>query len=181
MEPRWPGDDHVVAVAAARGYRSANCKRSPIHLTLADLDELDHRVITHAQERPQAVTILTHPGVGPVTALATEVFLGDPSRFADGKAVWPATSGMIPSEYSSRDRQRLGKSRNREPAAAAALVRSDHSRRATRSRVTPFYRRKLQRKGFGKARVAAARKLGIRLWILLRDPIDYSEFCRRAS
>ena len=28
-----------------------------------------------------------------------------------------------------------------------------------------FYRRKLQQKGVGKARVAAARKLGIRLWI----------------
>ena len=36
-----------------------------------------------------------------------------------------------------------------------------------------FYRRKLQQKGLGKARVAAARKLGIRLWIMLRDQIDY--------
>jgi hypothetical protein len=32
----------------------------------------------------------------------------------------------------------------------------------------------------GKARVAAARKLGIRLWILMRDQIDYGEFCQRA-
>jgi hypothetical protein len=30
---------------------------------------------------------MTHPGVGPVTALATEVFWGDPLRFRDGKAV----------------------------------------------------------------------------------------------
>jgi hypothetical protein len=34
-------------------------------------------------------------------------------------------------------------------------------------------------KGFAKANVAAARKLGIRLWIMLRDQIDYAEFCRR--
>jgi hypothetical protein len=27
--------------------------------------------------------------------------------------------------------------------------------------------------------VAAARKLGIRLWIMLREQIDYEEFCRR--
>jgi len=27
-------------------------------------------------------------------------------------------------------------------------------------------------------RLAAARKLGIRLWIMLRDQIDYTEFCR---
>ena len=36
-----------------------------------------------------------------------------------------------------------------------------------------FYRRKLHQKGLGKARMAAARKLGIRLWIMLRDQIDY--------
>jgi hypothetical protein len=44
-----------------------------------------------------------------------------------------------------------------------------------------FYRRKLVQKGMGKARVATARKLGIRLWIMLRDEIDYEEFCRRGS
>lgn len=43
-----------------------------------------------------------------------------------------------------------------------------------------FYRRKLAQKGFGKAKVAAGRKLGIRLWIMLRDNINYEEFCRRA-
>jgi len=44
-----------------------------------------------------------------------------------------------------------------------------------------FYRRKLVQKGMGKARVAVARKLGIRLWIMLRDQIDYQEFCRRGQ
>ena len=44
-----------------------------------------------------------------------------------------------------------------------------------------FYRRKLVQKGLGKARVAVARKLGIRLWIMLRDQIDYNEFCRRGQ
>jgi hypothetical protein len=33
----------------------------------------------------------------------------------------------------------------------------------------------------GKARIAAARKLGIRLWIMMRDQIDYQEFCRRGK
>ena len=44
-----------------------------------------------------------------------------------------------------------------------------------------FYRRKLIQKGMGKARIAAARKLGIRLWIMMRDQIDYQEFCRRGK
>ena len=46
------------------------------------IQELDKEVEVQAKSRPQARRLLTHPGVGPVTALATEVFLGDPSRFA---------------------------------------------------------------------------------------------------
>jgi len=42
-----------------------------------------------------------------------------------------------------------------------------------------FYRRKLVQKDLGKARVAVARKLGIWLWVMLRDKIDYPESCRR--
>ena len=58
------------------------------------------------------------------------------------------------------------------------------STRVAKSRVPElkrFYRRKLVQKGMGKARVATARKLGIRLWIMLRDEIDYEEFCRRGK
>jgi transposase len=104
----------------------------------------------------------------------------NPTRFADAKAV-ASYVGLIPSEYSSGSRQRLGrltKQGNRFlrflwcEAAMHAARRDEALRR--------FYRRKLQQKGVGKARVAAARKLGIRLWILLRDQIDYAEFCRRA-
>ena len=58
--------------------------------------------------------------------------------------------------------------------AAAHAVRRDPELRQ-------FYRRKLVQKGLGKARVAAARKLGIRLWIMLRDQIEYKEFCRRGQ
>jgi transposase len=50
---------------------------------------------------------MTHPGVGPITALATDVFLGDPARFRDGKEL-ASYVGMIPGEYSSGKRQRLG-------------------------------------------------------------------------
>jgi transposase len=160
-------------------YRRTHLQALYVHLT-QQVDELDQRVRTSAQARPQAVRLMTHPGVGPVTALATEVFLGDPARFADGKAV-TSYVGMIPSEYSSGDRQRLGKiTKQGNPllrllwceATIHAVQRDPALRR--------FYRRKLPQKGFGKARVAAARKLEIRLWILLRDQIDYAEFCRRA-
>lgn len=145
------------------------------------IDGLDKRVSDQAWQRPGAKRLMTHPGVGPVTALATDVFLGDPARFDDGKAL-VSYVGMIPSEYSSGGRQRLGGlSKQGNPLlrflwceAALHAVRRDPD-------LQRFYRRKLQQKGLGKARVAAARKLGIRLWIMLRDQIDYEEFCRRGQ
>ena len=147
----------------------------------AQIKELDQRVSDQACQRSEAKLLLSHPGVGPVTALATEVFLGDPARFADGKAV-VSYVGMIPSEYSSGGCQRLGGlSKQGNPLlrflwceAAIHAVRRDPDLRR-------FYRRKLQQKGLGKARVAVARKLGVRLWIMLRDQIDYQEFCRRGQ
>ena len=42
-----------------------------------------------------------------------------------------------------------------------------------------FYRRLVYRRGAAKAKVAVARKLLIRGYIILRDRIDYEEFLRR--
>ena len=143
------------------------------------IDQLNRQVSERTQQRPDARRLMTHPGVGPVTALATEVFLGDPLRFNDGKAL-ASYIGMIPSEHSSGRRQRLGAMSKQGnallrylwcEAAMHAVERDPELKR--------FYRRKLVQKGLGKARVAAARKLGIRLWIMMRDEIDYQEFCRR--
>ena len=144
------------------------------------VDDLDVRVADHAHQRPRSRLLMTHPGVGPVTALATDVFLGDPARFVDGKAV-ASYVGMIPSEYSSGVRQRRGAlSKQGNPLwrflwCEAAIVATRRDLALKR-----FDGRKLRQKGFAKARVAAARKLGIRLWIMLRDEVDYQEFCRRA-
>ena len=55
----------------------------------------------------------------------------------------------------------------------------------TASRFDPglrrVYRRLAFRKGAAPPKVAVAPKLAIRLYIMLRDQIDYAEFCRRAS
>ena len=124
------------------------------------IEQLDRQVEEPAKQRSQACRLLTHPGVGPVTGLATEVFLGDPSRFTRGKKV-ASYIGMIPCEHTSGKRQRLGKMskegnsrlRYRWTEAVMHAVQKDPELRR-------FYRRKLIQKGMGKARVAAARKLG---------------------
>ena len=100
----------------------------------------------------------------------------------DSRKALASYVGMIPSEYSSRERQRFdGLSKQGNPLlrflwgeAAMHAVRRDPE-------LQRFYRRKLVQKGLGKTRVAVARKLGIRLWIMLRDAIDYNEFCRRGQ
>jgi hypothetical protein len=120
------------------------------------IDELDQQVRQQAMAHPQARRLMTHPGVGWVTALGTEVFLGDPQRFADGKAV-ASYIGMIPSEYSSGGRQRLG-AMSKEGNALLRYLWCEAAMHAVRydAELKRFYRRKLVQKGMGKARVAAS-------------------------
>jgi transposase len=73
----------------------------------AEIEKLNQRIEQQAGERSGARLLMTHPGVGPITALATDVFLGDPARFANSKEL-ASYVGMIPGEYSSGKRQRLG-------------------------------------------------------------------------
>ena len=50
---------------------------------------------------------MTHPGVGPLTALAFVLVIGSTKRFACGKQIG-SYLGLIPCEDSSANRQRLG-------------------------------------------------------------------------
>jgi len=67
---------------------------------LASLDEqiktLDEAVEQAAKENPQAALLMTQPGVGPITALAFVLTLGDVRRFRRGKQV-ASYLGLIPS------------------------------------------------------------------------------------
>src|SRR5215831_10262416 len=52
---------------------------------------------------------MTHPGVGPLTALAYELVIGNPERFHCGKQI-ASDLGLVPEERSSGERRRLGPS-----------------------------------------------------------------------
>jgi transposase len=69
----------------------ASYRRSTLQAEYRDLEEeierLTAQVAEQAEHRLGARLLMTHPGVGPVTALATDVFLGDPQRFDDGKSL----------------------------------------------------------------------------------------------
>jgi transposase len=60
-----------------------------------------------AQQRPEVLRLMTHPGVGPITALAFVLIIDSAERFACGKQI-ASYVGLIPCEDSSADRRRLG-------------------------------------------------------------------------
>jgi len=71
------------------------------------IEELTAAVEREARKRPEAMRLMTHPGVGPLTALAYVLIIGTPTRFQRGKQIGTYV-GMIPCEASSARKQRLG-------------------------------------------------------------------------
>jgi transposase len=84
-------DTQLTLRSKRRANSSASQRRTALLALYPQLrksiEDLDKQASEQASQRPQAHRLMTHPAVGPITALATEVFLGDPKRFADGKAV----------------------------------------------------------------------------------------------
>src|ERR1051326_4681749 len=72
------------------------------------IDPLDRALQQEAKQRPEVRLLMTHPGVGPVVAMAFVLTLCDPHRFATSKQV-AAYLGLVPLEESSgKGKQRLG-------------------------------------------------------------------------
>jgi transposase len=71
------------------------------------VDKLTAAVQQEAEKRPETQLLMTHPGVGPVTALAFVLIIGYPERFQCGKQIG-SYIGLIPQEASSGEHRRLG-------------------------------------------------------------------------
>ena len=71
------------------------------------IEELSIALEQEAKQRPEVLRLMTHPGVGPITALAFVLIIGLVERFACGKQI-ASYVGLIPCEDSSADRRRLG-------------------------------------------------------------------------
>jgi transposase len=71
------------------------------------IGELDEAVKQAAEKDSVAQLLDRHPGVGPITALAFALTLGDIHRFAHSRQV-VSYLGLNPSEHSSGGRQRMG-------------------------------------------------------------------------
>jgi transposase len=144
----------------------------------AEIAALNQRVEEEVGRRPAAVRLQTHPGVGPVTALAMVLTLGPAERFASGRKV-ASYFGLIPSESSSGGRQRLGRiSKQGSSFLRFLLVEAGQSAVRYDAALGRFYRRLAGRKHRALAKVAVARKLATRLYLMLREDWTYAQLCR---
>jgi transposase len=171
---------HALSLPAHTAHRCAESLE-----LLRWLDEriagLETRTAQAADADPDACRLMTHPGVGPLTALATLLVLGPVDRFPTAKHV-VSYVGLAPTLASSAGKHHLGsitKQGNR-------LLRYVLGQAAqTALRVDPvlkhLYYRVLHRRGNARAKVAVARALLVRLYIMQRDQIDYAEFQRRGQ
>jgi transposase len=122
----------------------------------------------------------THPGIGLLTALCVVHSLEPVGRFRNQRKV-AAYAGFDPVERSSGERKHfLGISKAGSRLMRYLLVEAAHTAIRYDENLKRFYKRLAARRGRPKAKVAAARKLLIRAYIMLRDEIDYAEFQRRA-
>ena len=144
----------------------------------AEIVALNRQVEEEVQQRPAALRWMTHPGVGPVTALAMVLTLGPAERFASGRKVG-SYFGLIPSEHSSGGRQQLGRiSKQGSSLLRFLLVEAGQSAVRKDAELGRFYRRLAARKHRALAKVAVARKLATRLYLMLREEWTYAQLCR---
>jgi transposase len=134
---------------------------------------MDQAVDDTAQQNEQARLLMTQPGVGPVTALAFVLTIGDVTRFDRSKQI-ASYLGLIPRESSSGGKHRMGsisKQGNRFlrfllVEAASSAVRFDPG-------FGKEYAHRCHHKHRAVAKVAAARKLAVRLYWMLRTQTPY--------
>ncbi|MDQ3254328.1 MAG: IS110 family transposase [Acidobacteriota bacterium] len=142
-------------------------------LKLAD-DELAQLV----KDDPVVKRLTSAPGVGPVTAACFVATLDDVTRFPDAKQA-RAYLGLVPSEYSSGERQQRGRINKAGPnrarylmvEAAWALLRSTGPEGAALRQWAAGIR---ERRGTKVAIVALARKLAGILYAMWRDATDFA-------
>ncbi len=121
----------------------------------------------------------THPGIGLLTGLGLVHTLASIERFANGRKV-TAYAGFDPVEDSTGERRRMGSiSKQGSRLLRSLLVEAGQVAARHDNELSQVYRRLLVRRGHATAKVAVARRLLVRAFIMLRDEIDFAEFCRR--
>ena len=143
--------------------------------------ELTQAIEQEAEKCPQAVRLMTHPGVGALTALAFVLIIGEAERFQCGKQVG-CYVGLVPLEDSSGDKRRLGHITKQGNSLLRFLLVEAAQ---VSSRTIPEWRSKyihlMMRRGRKIAKVAMARKLAMRLFWMMRQGWNYQQVLKFGS
>lgn len=143
--------------------------------------ELSQAVEREAEKCPEAQRLMTHPGVGALTALAFVLIIGETERFQCGKQI-AAYLGLVPLEKSSGNRRRLGHI-TKQGSSIVRFLLVEAAQVTVRS--LPEWRSKyvhlMMRRGRKIAKVAMARKLAVRLYWMWRKGWNYEQWKKFGS
>jgi transposase len=145
------------------------------------IEELEKWLETKAKENERARLLMTQKGVGYLTALSMIHTVGDVHRFKTTRHV-TSYVGLDPLNDSSADRimkrriSKAGSQQLRHLLGQSANIAVRHD-----PRLKTFYKRLSKKKPRAVAKTAAARKLSVKLSIMLRDNITAQEFDARGQ
>lgn len=154
---------------------------APLLTLLESLNEQIKRADDHLAQTVKADPVVkrltTVPGVGPVTATCFVATLDDVRRFPDAKQA-RAYLGLVPTEYSSGERQQRGHINKAGPNRARYLLveaaLSILRRRSPQTAALHDWAARIkERRGMKVAVVALARKLAGILYAMWRDATDF--------
>jgi transposase len=150
-----------------------------IKLMNKQIGTVEESLQLRAKGDPAVELLRTHPGIGLLTALALRYTLEPVSRFMTPRHV-TGYVGLDCVEDQSSERRRMG-SISKQGSRLLRFLLNEAGQTAARRdpQLQQFYKRLRQRRDKPKAKVAVARKLLVRSFIMLRDQIDYAEFVRR--
>jgi transposase len=163
----------------------AGRRRDQLLKLLAELNAqilaLDVVVRQQAEAREDARRLLTHPGVGPQTALGMVLTVGEVSRFATSKQL-ASYLGLTPREHSSGGKQRLGHiSKQGSSFMRFLLVEAGQTAVRRDDELQRVYRRLAAKKSRAVGKVMVARRLAVSLYWMLRNGWTYAELARHAG
>jgi transposase len=145
------------------------------------IQELTRLLEEEVEKRPVTRRLMTHPGVGPLTALAYELVIGTPERFHCGKQI-ASYVGLVPEEKSSGDRRRLGHiSKQGNVLLRFLLVEAAQVTVRSQAEWRSKFFHLAMRRGRKIAKVAMARKLAVHLYWMWRQGRDYGQLQKLGS
>jgi transposase len=145
------------------------------------ITELTQGIEQEVEKCPEAQRLMTHPGVGALTALAFVLIIGKADRFRSGKQV-ASYLGLVPLEESSGNRRRLGHI-TKQGSSMLRFLLVEAAQVTVRS--LPEWRSRyfhlMLRRGRKTAKVAMARRLAVRLYWMWRQGWDYKQLTQFGS